>query len=274
MKLSKLNRVDLREVWINETSDFNRWLSKSDNLALLNSEIGLKLRLVERETKAGRFRLDLLAIDDTTGDYAIIENQLTETDHKHLGQTITYAAHYNPKHIIWIVKDIRLEHEKSFKWLSDKLSMDVNLFLVKIELFQIDNSIPAPKFSLIIKPLDWMIRKSNSDLIEKLPDEFAEIERLRKIIKYQTLERFLTKTIMIDERISKLELQKQYIKEYPKDGSYFERRYSRNFDRAVRAWAELNGYEINKDFDNGKYKSGGVEYYLFTNESPAPNSRS
>lgn len=270
MKLSKLDKIDLRQVWKNETSDFNFWLSKPENFQLLNSELGLNLRFVKREAPAGRYRLDLLAIDNVTGDYAIIENQLTETDHSHLGKTITYASHYNTKHIIWIVKEIRPEYEKAFKWLSEKLTSDINLFLVKIELFSIENSIPAPKLTLLVKPLDWIIKNSSDNIFEALPEEINKIEKLQKIIKYSSLERFLSKNISLDERIAKLELQNLYIEQNPKDGIYFARRYSRHFDEAVRAWAKMNKFIINKDSKDGRLKSNSKEYYIFTEENASP----
>lgn len=40
MKLSKLEKVDLREVWKYEAINFTNWLSEFENLESLSDEIG------------------------------------------------------------------------------------------------------------------------------------------------------------------------------------------------------------------------------------------
>ena len=55
------------------------------------------------------FRVD---ISTTTkeGEKIIIENQLEQTDHKHLGQIMTYMINMEAKIAVWIAKKIRQEH--------------------------------------------------------------------------------------------------------------------------------------------------------------------
>lgn len=85
--LSKLERVPLREAWKHEASDFTPWLAEDDNLQALGIS---ELALVASEHLVGDFKLDILCTD---GDQqVVIENQLEETDHKHLGQILAYAA--------------------------------------------------------------------------------------------------------------------------------------------------------------------------------------
>ena len=76
MKLGKLQEVDIRKIWAHEQYDFSEWLSKPDNLELLNDVIGLTLSEVEKEVYVGSYRCDLVGVDETTGDKVIIENQL------------------------------------------------------------------------------------------------------------------------------------------------------------------------------------------------------
>ena len=41
IKLSKITKVDLRECWQNEASDFTPWLATEENIALLADALGM-----------------------------------------------------------------------------------------------------------------------------------------------------------------------------------------------------------------------------------------
>jgi RecB family endonuclease NucS len=99
-KLGKLEKVDPRSVWQHEARDFTPWLRK--NIDVLAEVVGLELDLVETESPAGDYAVDLYAKDLNTGRWVIIENQLEQTDHSHLGQLMAYAAGKEAGVIIWI----------------------------------------------------------------------------------------------------------------------------------------------------------------------------
>lgn len=153
--LSKLKKVELREVWGHEATDFTSWLSQSENLDLLSEEIGITIKLLQTEASVGKFNVDILAEQENTGRKIIIENQLEETNHDHLGKIITYASGYDAEIIIWIVSDYREEHQKAVEWLNEHTDENISLFLIKLELWQIGNSNPAPKFDVIVSPNEW-----------------------------------------------------------------------------------------------------------------------
>jgi hypothetical protein len=44
--LSRLIKVDLRDVWGHEALDFTFWLSQRENLDLLGEEIGVDIKLI------------------------------------------------------------------------------------------------------------------------------------------------------------------------------------------------------------------------------------
>ena len=155
MALSRLKKIDLRTVWKNEPNDFSKWLSQEENLSLLGDEIEIDISLIKTEANVGRFNVDILAEEENTGRKIIIENQLGYTDHDHLGKLITYASGYDAEIIIWIVKDVREEHEKAIDWLNEHTDDEVNFFIMKIELWQIGDSPIAPKFQVISKPNEW-----------------------------------------------------------------------------------------------------------------------
>ena len=153
--LGKLNKVDLRDVWKHEALDFTNWLSSPENLELLSDEIGVEISPIQTEAEVGNFRVDILAEEEGTGRKIIIENQMESTDHDHLGKIITYASGYNAEVIIWIVRDVREEHQRAIDWLNEHTDERIGFFLVKIELWQIEESKPAPKFVIVESPNEW-----------------------------------------------------------------------------------------------------------------------
>ena len=153
--LGKIKKVELREGWKHEANDFTRWMSQEENLALLGDEVGFDIKLIQTEAKVGSFNVDILAEEENTGNKIVIENQLEVSDHDHLGKVITYASGYNAKIVIWVVKDVREEHRNAIDWLNENTNEEIGFYLLKIELWQIEDSLPAPKFEIICKPNDW-----------------------------------------------------------------------------------------------------------------------
>ncbi|MTI68591.1 MAG: DUF4268 domain-containing protein [Firmicutes bacterium] len=154
--VGKLTKVkDLRTVWKHEALDFTKWLSKTDNLKLLGDEIGIEINLLETEASIGSFNVDILAEEENTGKKIIIENQLEATDHDHLGKVITYASGYDAEIIIWIVKDIREEHRQAIDWLNEHTDEKLNFFIIRLELWRINDSPCAVKFQVVSRPNDW-----------------------------------------------------------------------------------------------------------------------
>lgn len=156
MKLDKLIQIsDLHEVWKHEALDFTPWLAKSENLELLSEAIGIDITLEEKESSVGAFSVDIFAKEEGTGRNIIIENQLEDTNHDHLGKLITYASGKNAEIVIWIVKRARDEHRKAIEWLNSHTDDTAAFFLIEIELWKIGQSQPAPKFNVVERPNDW-----------------------------------------------------------------------------------------------------------------------
>lgn len=178
MKLGKLKKVDLREHWKHEALDFTRWLAETENLDELGDAIGIDIELIQTEAGVGRFSADILAQEETTGRKIVIENQLETTDHSHLGQVLTYAAGIEAEYIVWIVKDARDEHRQAVDWLNEHTDEKLNFFLVRIELWQIGSSDPAPKFVIVSSPNDWTksVRGSVHDQSELSATKLLQLE--------------------------------------------------------------------------------------------------
>jgi hypothetical protein len=89
--LGRLEKVELRNAWIGESTHFTPWLAQPENLRLLGDTVGIELEFEAQEKEVGPFRADILCKDTLDGSWVLIENQLERTDHTHLGQLLTYG---------------------------------------------------------------------------------------------------------------------------------------------------------------------------------------
>ena len=149
MKLSRITKINPREIWKHEALDFTQWLAKDENIEILCEELELNLENIKPEAAAGRYNVDIVADDIDTKRKVIIENQLESTDHKHLGQLLTYASAYDASIIVLLVTDYTEEHRQVIDWFNRNISESISFFLVQIEVYRIGESDPAPKFNII-----------------------------------------------------------------------------------------------------------------------------
>lgn len=147
--------TDLRSVWPNEASDFTPWLAKPANLKLLSDAVGLDLTADETESGVGDFSVDILATEMGSGARVVIENQLEDTNHDHLGKLITYASGKDASIIIWVVKRAREEHKSAIAWLNAHTDDGAVFFLCEVKLYRIGDSKPAVMFDVVERPNDW-----------------------------------------------------------------------------------------------------------------------
>lgn len=153
-QLGRISTVDPRQVWPKEEKDFTPWLAQ--NIGELSQAVGIEIEVKEIEKKVGAYELDIYAVDkDNPDTVIIIESQLDETDHKHLGQLLAYAAGSDATAVIWVSPAIRDEHRKTVEWLNQVTTESVGFFLVRVELIRIDNSLPAVRFEVEAAPSEF-----------------------------------------------------------------------------------------------------------------------
>lgn len=183
--IGRLEPVPLRQVWSREARDFTTWLAA--NLDLLGEKLGLSLSLVQTEMSAGMFSADILA-DAGDDRYVVIENQLEGTDHDHLGKLITYMSNLDASIAVWVTSAPRPEHEQAIHWLNEWLPNNMAFYLVKLETYQIGESVPAPLFSVVAGP------SSAARQAGEAKKELAERHILRKEFWTQLLARARERT--------------------------------------------------------------------------------
>ncbi len=171
--LGRLAKVELREAWIGEATDFTPWLAQPENIALLGEAIGIDLEVESQEKSVGPFRADILCRDTTDRHFVLIENQLERTDHTHLGQLLTYAAGLDAVTIVWLAARFTDEHRAALDWLNRATTAGINFFGLEIELWRIGDSPFAPKFNVVSKPNDWTraVREQAAAAGEMSPSE-------------------------------------------------------------------------------------------------------
>lgn len=155
MKLGKMQEVDIRKVWAHEQYDFSKWLAAEENINELGNILNLSLTDVQTEQFVGGYRCDIICKDEITGKSVLIENQLEQTNHDHLGKIITYASGLNASVVVWIVSEAREEHASAIEWLNNHTDDDLAFFLIEIHAYTIGESDPAPMFKIIEQPNDF-----------------------------------------------------------------------------------------------------------------------
>jgi hypothetical protein len=157
--LGRIETVNPREVWPDEARNFTPWML--DNAKYLGEILGLEIELEAREHPIGPYYLDLFGRDITNQCVLIVENQLTATDHRHLGQLLTYAAGTRPQAgtIVWIAPEFRDEHREALDFLNSRVTGEettsIRFFGVELSVVRIGNSIPAPQFQIVASPSGW-----------------------------------------------------------------------------------------------------------------------
>ena len=144
--VGSIKNIAISDVWPTEHSDFTPWLQA--HISELDNALGLGLTNPQREVGAGDFRIDLVA-ETNFGD-VVIENQYGRSDHRHLGQLVTYLSQRDVELAIWIAEEARPEHVKAVETLNE--SRIWKIWMVTVRVISIGDSDPAPLFAVVAEP--------------------------------------------------------------------------------------------------------------------------
>lgn len=153
IQFGRLQDLPLREAWKHEALQFTPWLA--ENLDHLSDAIGIPLEMTGTEVAVDTFSADILARNPMDDSVVLIENQLEQTDHTHLGQILTYLAGLDAQTVVWIAPAFREPHLSAIRWLNEHTADGFSFFAVKARVVRIGDSPFAPIFEVVTKPNDW-----------------------------------------------------------------------------------------------------------------------
>lgn len=180
LNLGTMNKLNITDVkgWSDERA-FCAWLA-NDGLPTLNESLQLALVDAETEVLVGDFKADIVCADVSDTDrpgLAVIEVQLGESDHRHLGQVLTYAAGLDDtdsdvkhvvRHVIWIAEGFRDEHLQALDWINGYFGQKVYVFGLVANVKTIDKSLPAVDFGALSMPENWDRKKKDRKTVKRL----------------------------------------------------------------------------------------------------------
>jgi hypothetical protein len=160
VELGTVKSLSLKDLWSGEATHFTPWLS--ENLDILAQKLGMDLELETTEASVGDFAADIIARDLSTNQRVVIENQFGNTDHRHLGQLITYSSVLGAGVVVWIAETIRSEHKSAIDFLNQNLKEGLRLYALEASAIRIDNSKPAFVLNVISQPVEPIVGVGDS----------------------------------------------------------------------------------------------------------------
>lgn len=168
-EFAELEKQAVRDYWEDEARDFTPWLADQidgEDPSKVEDLIELDLTLKGTEQSVGKYSLDILA-EAADGRTVVIENQLEASDHGHLGKCLAYASGVDADIILWLSPTFNDEHSDAFQWLNDHTQEGIDLFAIRLEVWQIGDSSPAVQFSAVEEPSEW---KAQAQMSTELTD--------------------------------------------------------------------------------------------------------
>jgi len=153
--VGKLRKINLNDVWSNEVNGFVSWLQQEEILEMLGEAVEVSLKPAGGEIPLDTLVGGVLAKDSKRGHYVIVLGHLDGINAEAFGNMIMYAAGLEAKAIICVGQEITAEIRQSLDWLNMVSRDDVNFYATELELWRIDDSVPAPNFNVVCQPNMW-----------------------------------------------------------------------------------------------------------------------
>ena len=153
--VGKLRKINLSEVWGNEADGFASWLQQEEILEILGETIERTLKPTGSEIPLSTLAGCVLAKDAKSGSLVIVLGNLDGINPDALGKLIMYSAGLDAKVVVCVAQAISPEIRQTLDWLNTVSRDDVNFYGAELELWRIDDSVPAPNFHIVCQPNLW-----------------------------------------------------------------------------------------------------------------------
>ncbi|WP_255539537.1 DUF4268 domain-containing protein [Polynucleobacter sp. JS-Safj-400b-B2] len=183
INLGRLETLTMNQLMPGEATTFTPWLSQ--NIDLLSARLDMNLLVEGTEVDAGDFSADILARDVSTNKLVVIENQYGSTDHRHLGQILTYASMLDAQTVIWIAETIRIEHQATVNFLNQHLRSGLALYALEMSAICIDDSRPALSFNVVCAPNERFVKPAGDEISQTQMRYQAFFQRLIDVLRTQ-----------------------------------------------------------------------------------------
>ncbi len=115
--------------------------------------------------------MDIYAQEAGTGRKVIIENQLEETNHDHLGKVFTYAAGKGAQVIIWLSPMRVTSTVKRLSGLTSTATTTLASSLLRLSFWTAGDQ-AGPRFNVVEQPNEWTKAL-------RLSENLSETERVK-----------------------------------------------------------------------------------------------
>ena len=137
--------------------------------------LGLELQTTDSEAEVEGLAADIVATDTRTGELVLIENQLENSNHRHLGQILTDIAGLEAKTVIWVAREFHEAHRSAIRWRNEYTADDTAFFAIRRRVVRIGDSPFAPVFEVVEKPNTW-----ERALVKRVNEAEAKLTRMRR----------------------------------------------------------------------------------------------
>ena len=186
---------ELKDVGFAHEEEFSKAIAENflDEIGdIINGTINPESCTLE-DKAGGDFRADIMCEllgmgEEESSSRVIIENQFGYSDHKHLGQCITYGSNSDTKIVVWICENFKDAHVKALQWLNEHFREKVGFYGLEAKAFDKSNFADGTsriRFNVRAEPLDDIIDLSNPhmtpmrikrhEILKKTVEKFNEI---------------------------------------------------------------------------------------------------
>ena len=185
----------IKNILFNKEVDFSDWLS--NNLNKLKPFINSTLKIVGNEEPIDGKIVDILA-EDQEGKIIAIENQFGVSNHKHLGQLLSYCIGLKKekkevKNGIWIAEKFHPIHIAVLNWLNDTGS---GIKFIPISVVNPETNQMKEKDKIEFKKPIMYNDAQVGDILPTLHQDYVKIDdTLKKLMDEYDEEKGKTKSI-------------------------------------------------------------------------------